>query len=64
MSERDTLRGTSSPKWQIHGRFLIVGEDEDEAYKALEALEGAGTRATASVTINVHLSEEGRADGE
>ena len=48
---------SSSTAWQIHARFTIEAGSEQEAQRALRAIERAAARASASVTIHVHASE-------
>ncbi len=43
--------------WAIHGRFVIDGADQDEAERALKALERTAKRVGAAVTIHVQISE-------
>jgi hypothetical protein len=45
-------------RWVIGGGFVINAETEDEADKAMRALERAGARALAEVNLYVHGSEE------
>jgi hypothetical protein len=52
----------SDTPWVIHGRFMIEAVNEDQANRALGAMERAAGRASASVTIHVHASEAN--DGE
>lgn len=46
-----------TPVWEMSGRFLIEGKDEDECQRASEALERAAKRVNATVTIHIHVSE-------
>lgn len=49
----------TEPKWIINVSVGIEGDDEEEAERALRALERAGRRADARVNFYVMASGEG-----
>lgn len=51
---------TPPSRWVIGGGFWVEAESQEDAERALEAIERAGNRAPASVNLYVH--ESGEAD--
>lgn len=55
-------RSDSECSWRLGGQFLIEAKSEDEATRALGAIERTAAKVAGSVTIHVHYS--GPADEE
>lgn len=53
----DMARDDESRPWSIGGGFVIDAATHEEAQNALSALERAGARCNAAVTIHIHYSD-------
>lgn len=52
-----TGKSESGFRWIMGGRFAIEADSEEEADRAMAALERAAKRVTASVNLAVHVNE-------